>query len=81
MPQVHLDERDAYDGMDMWVGATAAAPDTLTLPSQAYMWISAVAINKDSVHMCGSAVSENSYAVSLLLLLLLFLLLIWLSGT
>ena len=59
MFQVHLDQRDAGSGWFMVVGVTTAAPGTLTLPSYAFQWESAVVINSGFVDECGSRVSAD----------------------
>ena len=54
--KVHLDKRDASNDY-LSVGATTAAPDTLTLPGHADEWTSAVVINDGSVDVNGKNVS------------------------
>ena len=52
-----MDKREAGRGWYMCVGATTAAPDTLTLPGDAGGWTSAVVINEASVDVNGKNVS------------------------
>ena len=59
MFQVHLDQKDASRTWSMLVGVTTAAPGTLTLPSNASQWESAVLIGHYSVNECGSIVSKD----------------------